>query len=147
MHVHGSSVARGVLLLLCLALAACAAERPLVERLEQDDWVPTTFQVVSMGGQYAAPTAVFVLRLEDASGRRLVVEGTVEIDPQPRLVDGRWAEEGGSAARSGVFSSSAVDYFGGQGGRPSLAGQFTLSTDGVPVYRINLPRTTLSAER
>ena len=48
---------------------------------------------------------------------------------------------------SGVLSSAAVDYFGGQGGRPSLGGQFTLSTEEATIYRINLPRTTLTAER
>ena len=100
-----------------------------------------------MGGQYAAPRVVFVLRLEGPAGRRLTVEGTVEIDPQPTLVGGRWLEEDGSTVLSGVLSSDAVDYFGGQGGRPSLGGQFTLSTDEATIYRINLPRTTLTAER
>jgi hypothetical protein len=100
-----------------------------------------------MGGQYAAPRVAFVLRLEGPSGRRLTVEGTVEIDPQPTLVGGRWFEEDGSTVLSGVLSSAAIDYFGGQGGRPSLGGQFTLSTEEATIYRINLPRTTLTAER
>ena len=41
----------------------------------------------------------------------------------------------GSRARSGVLSSAAIDFFGGQGGRPSLGGQFTLShrgSEGLP---------------
>ena len=100
-----------------------------------------------MGGQYAAPRVGFVLRLEGPSGRRLIVEGTVEIDPQPTLVGGRWFEENGSTVRSGVLSSAALDYFGGQGGRPSLGGQFILSTEEATIYRVNLPRTTLTTER
>jgi hypothetical protein len=81
----------------------------------------------------------------------LAVEGTVEIDPRATLVDGHfdghWVEDGGSRAVSGVLSSAAVDFFGGQGDRPSLGGQFTLSSDGTTVYRINLPTTRLSIER
>jgi len=77
----------------------------------------------------------------------LKVEGTVEIDPQATLVGGRWVEDGGSGARSGILSSATVDFFGGQGNRPSLGGQFTLSTGDVEVYRINLPTTRLSTER
>ena len=100
-----------------------------------------------MGGQYAAPRVEFVLRLEGPPGRRLVVEGTVEIDPRPTLVGGRWFEEDGSTVLSCVLSSAAIDYFGGQGGRPSLGGQFTLSAEEATIYRINLPRTTLTAER
>jgi hypothetical protein len=134
----------GGLSLLIALLVACKADLPLVERFEQGAWRPTRFEVVSMGGQRAGVRVVFVLRLADPAGRRLVVEGTVEIDPQAKLVDGRWAEDGG---RSGVLSSAAVDFFGGQGGRPSLGGQFTLSTEGAKVYRINLPATRLTAER
>jgi len=118
-----------------------------VEVFEQGDWQPVPFRITSMGGQYAAPRVGFVLRLEGPSGRRLTVEGTVEIDPRPTLVGGRWFDEDGSTVRSGILSSAAVDYFGGQGGRPSLGGQFTLSTDDAAIYRINLPRTTLTAER
>lgn len=138
---------RRTTLLLFTVLLACAADRPLVERFEHGDWRPTPFRITSMGGQYAAPRVAFVLRLEGPSGRRLTVEGTVEIDPQPTLVGGRWFEEDGSTVLSGVLSSAAVDYFGGQGGRPSLGGQFTLSTEEATIYRINLPRTTLTAER
>ena len=100
-----------------------------------------------MGGQRAAARVEFVLRLEGPAGRRLIVEGTVEINPQATLVGGRWVEEGGSMARSGVLSSAAIDFFGGQGDRPSLGGRFTLSTAGAPIYRINLPATTLTTER
>ena len=138
---------RRTTLLLFAVLLACAADRPLVQRFEQGDWQPAPFRITSMGGQYAAPRVAFVLRLEGPSGRRLTVEGTVEIDPRPTLVGGRWFEEDGSTVRSGVLSSAAVDYFGGQGGRPSLGGQFTLSAEEATIYRINLPRTTLTTER
>jgi hypothetical protein len=138
---------RRTTILFFTVLLACAADRPLVESFEQGDWQPAPFRITSMGGQYAAPRVAFVLRLEGPSGRRLTVEGTVEIDPQPTLVGGRWFEEDGSTVGSGVLSSAAVDYFGGQGGRPSLGGQFTLSAEEATIYRINLPRTTLTAER
>ena len=118
-----------------------------MERFEQGDWQAAPFQVVSMGGQRAGATVTFVLRLEGPSGRRLTVEGTVAIDPQATLVGGRWVEDGGPRPLSGVLSSAAIDFFGGQGGRPSLGGQFTLSTEGAEVYRIHLPTTRLTTER
>jgi hypothetical protein len=133
--------------LLFALLVACAADRPLVERFEQGDWQPAPFRIASLGGQRGGARVGFVLRLEEPAGRRLVVEGTVEIDPRATLVDGRWTEEGGIKAVSGVLSSAAVDFFGGQGDRPSLGGQFTLSSEGNTVYRINLPPTRLSIER
>ena len=133
--------------LCCALLVACAADRPLVERFAQGDWQPTPFRVASMGGQRGGEKVSFVLRLEGPEGRRLTIEGTVEIDPQATLVDGRWVEDGGPRALSGVLSSAAIDFFGGQGDRPSLGGQFTLSDDGAPVYRINLPTTRLTTER
>ena len=132
---------------LFVLLVACGADRPLVERFEQGDWQPAPFRVASMGGQRAGERVTFVLRLQGPSGRRLIVEGTVEIDPQATLVGGRWVEDDGSGSLSGVLSSAAIDFFGGQGDRPSLGGQFTLSTEGATIYRINLPRTRLTTER
>ena len=148
---RGRLLSVGEILFLFALLVACAADHPLVERFEQGAWQPTPFRVAAMGGQRAGARVVFVLRLEEPAGRRLIVEGTVEIDPQATLVDGRWAEDGGtmdgSRARSGVLSSAAIDFFGGQGGRPSLGGQFTLSAEGAKVYRVNLPATRLTTER
>ena len=132
--------------LLLALLLSCAADRPLVERFEQGDWQPEPFQIASMGGQRGGATVAFVLRLEEPSGRRLIVEGTVEIDPQATLVGGSWVEDGEPRAQSGALSSASIDFFGGQGGRPSLGGQFTLSTEVATVYRINLPATRLTTE-
>jgi hypothetical protein len=136
---------------LCVALiaivaASCAAERPLVERFDGEAWHAESFRVASLGGQRGGATVPFVLRLEADGGRRLVVEGTVEIDPAATLISSRWFEEGGRAV-AGEVSSTALDFFGGQGGRPSLGGQLTLSRDGAAVYRINLPATELGRDR
>ncbi len=70
----------GIWLLLAL-VQSCVADRPLVERFERGDWQPDSFRIASLGGQFAAPRVAFVLRLEGQAGRRLTVEGTVEIDP------------------------------------------------------------------
>jgi hypothetical protein len=146
MGTHRQATKAFIWLLLALTLG-CVADRPLVERFERGDWQPDSFRVTSLGGQFAAPRVAFVLRLEGDAGHRLTVEGTIEINPQASLVGGRWVETGGSSVQSGVLSSASIDYFGGQGDRPSLGGQFTLSTQQGPVYRINLPRTRLSPER
>ena len=71
----------------------------------------------------------------------------VEINPQAKLVGGGWVEKRGATTRSGILSSAVVDFFGGQGDRPSLGGQFTLSADEIPVYRVNLPATLLTTAR
>ncbi len=76
-----------------------------------------------------------------------MLEGTVEIDPQARLVSGRWVEESGSGSISGSVSASALGFLGGQGGRPGLGGLFTLSAAGAPLYRLNLPTTRLELYR
>ena len=136
----------GILLFVAL-LVACGADRPLVERFERGQWQTAPYRIASMGGQRAGASVSFVLRLDGPSGRRLSVEGTVEIDPQATLVGGRWVEDGGPTALSGDLSSASLDFFGGQGDRPSLGGQLTLSAEGVPVYRIHLPTTRLSAGR
>jgi hypothetical protein len=133
--------------LLLVLLVACGTDRPLVERYERGAWKSEPYRIASMGGQRAGATVTFVLRLEESSGRRMVIEGTVEIDPQATLIGGSWAESGGPSALSGVLSSASIDFFGGQGDRPSLGGQLTLSAGESPVYRINLPTTRLSAER
>lgn len=135
------------IVLLFTLLMACGADRPLVEQYEQGEWEPASFEIASMGGQRAGATVIFVLRLEDPAGRRLILEGIVEINPQAKLVGGGWVEERGATTRSGILSSAVVDFFGGQGDRPSLGGQFTLSADKIAVYRVNLPATLLTAER
>lgn len=79
----------GISLLFAL-LVACAADRALVERFDQGNWQPAPFQIASLGGQRAGARVTFVLRLEGPAGRRLAVEGTVEIDPRATLVDGHF---------------------------------------------------------
>lgn len=139
-----TAVSIGTLLVL---LASCAAERPLVERFQQDAWQPEQFHLIHLAGRRDGFEVFFSLELQGEGSRRLRVEGTVEIDPQARLVRGRWTEEGGSRSRSGLLSAPALDFLGGQGGRPSLGGTFTLSEAGAPLYRLNLPTTVLEPPR
>lgn len=124
-------------------LAACAGERPLVERMQGGTWQPEQFRLSFLAGHRDGSEVFFSLALQGEEGHRLLVEGTVAIDPQARLVRGRWVEEGGSRPRSGFVSAPAVDFLGGQGGRPGLGGRFTLSAAGAPLYRLNLPTTLL----
>ncbi|TDI34868.1 MAG: hypothetical protein E2P03_02355 [Acidobacteria bacterium] len=125
-------------LVLALLIFACAGERALVERLENETWRPAPFHLVSFSGQRDGTHVAFAIELKGEENRRLLVRGTVIIDPQAHLLEGHWVEQGGSAPRSGILSSAAVDFLGGQGGRPSLGGQFTLSGENGPLYRLNL---------
>ena len=128
-------------------LVACGGERPLVEQFQEGAWQPQPFQVASMAGRRDGIEVFFSLELHGEGARRLVLEGTIEVDPRARLVSGRWLEEGGSGASSGSVSASALLFLGGQGGRPGLGGQFTLSAAGAPRYRLNLPTTRLELRR
>ncbi len=128
-------------------LVACGGERSLVEQFQEGAWQPEPFQVASLSGRRDGTQVFFSLELHGEGDRRLVLEGTVEIDPQARLVSGRWVEEMGSGSSSGNVSASALDFLGGQGGRPGLGGQFTLAAAGAPLYRLNLPTTRLELRR
>jgi hypothetical protein len=127
-------------------LVACGGERPLVEHFQEGAWQPEPFQVVSLAGRRDGTEVFFSLELHGEGNRRLVLEGTVEVDPRARLVSGRWVESG-SGSIAGSVSASALDFLGGQGGRPGLGGQFTLSAAGAPLYRLNLPTTNLELRR
>jgi len=125
-------------LVLVLLACGCAGEVSLVERLGNETWQPEPFQVASLTGQRDGTEVSFAIELQGEGHRRLLVRGTVVIDPRARFVGGDWVEEGGAEPRSGPVSSATVDFLGGQGGRPSLGGQFTLSTVQAPLYRLNL---------
>ena len=140
-HSKGSRRAAWVLLIL---VTACAQDRPLVEQFQQEEWQSRECRIVSLTGNRDGTDLFFSLRLEGE--RHLLVEGTLEIDPQPRLVSGRWWEENGSQTRSGPVAAATMDFFGGQGGRPSIRGQLSLSDSNAPLYRVNLPTRVLEKE-
>jgi hypothetical protein len=125
-------------------LTSCAPDRPLVEQFQQEEWQPRECRIVSLVGNRDGTRLSFSLRLEGE--RHLFVEGTLEIDPRPRLVSGRWQEENGSQIRSGPVSAAVIDFFGGQGGRPSLRGQLSLSLSDALLYRVNLPTRVLQED-
>ena len=50
-------------------LVACGADRPLVERFDDGQWLPDSFQVTSLGGRRSLATFPFVLRLAGPAGR------------------------------------------------------------------------------
>lgn len=131
-------------LVLVLLAFACTGEGSLVERLGNETWQPESFQLVSLTGQRDGTDVTFAVELQGEGNRRLLVRGTVVIDPRARFVGGHWVEEGGTEPRSGLVSSATVDFLGGQGGRPSLGGQFTLSAAHAPRYRLNLPTRELN---
>lgn len=132
-------------LVLLLLAFACAGERSLVERLRDETWQPEPFHLASLTGQRDGTDVTFAVELQGEGTRRLLVRGTVVIDPRARFVGGHWVEEGGTEPRSGLVSSATVDFLGGQGGRPSLGGQFTLSGADGPLYRLNLTTRELKA--
>ena len=134
---------RVLALALALVSFACATERSLVERLENQTWQSEPFHLASLTGQRDGTEVTFIIELQGEGSHRLLVEGTVVIDPRARLFDGYWAEEGGAEPRSGTVSSAAVDFLGGQGGQPSLGGQFTLSGAHGPLYRLTLPTSEM----
>jgi len=132
---------------LAVGLTACAGDRPLVERFEQEAWHAEPFRLVSATGERDGSEVVFTLKLQRDDGLGLRVAGTLVIDPQARLLTGEWKETGVPSPRSGLVSATAPDFLGGQGGRPSLGGRFWLTAAGAgeSIYRLNLPTTPLAA--
>ena len=132
-------------LVLALLALACTGERSLVEQFENGTWRPEPFHLASLTGQRDGTEVAFMVELDGEGRRRLLVQGTVVIDPMARLVEGRWVEEGGTEPRTGIVSSATVDFLGGQGGRPSLGAQLTLSQASGPRYRLNVKPRALEA--
>ncbi len=142
----GSLIVWSMLLAGGLALAlACGGPPPLAERSEGSGWAPLAAEVITLSGQRDGTRVVFHLEL--GGEVRLVVEGELHVDPQPRLVEGVWREAGSAGARRGTLSALSLDFLGGQGGRPSLGGRFLLLTPAGPAYRLNLPAIPLDAPR
>ncbi len=111
------------------------------------------------------------LRDGEITRARFVLEarslGVLELDvevrhvPQPVFVSGRWSERPvnessalGSASGSApaetnsrmsgsVLSADGLHFLGGQGGRPSLGGRFTLGRDRTAHYEVYVPPTIL----
>ncbi|MGD8376970.1 MAG: hypothetical protein PVF68_12585 [Acidobacteriota bacterium] len=132
---------RAACIVAVLLMVACVGDRPVVERFVEGSWEPAAARVASLTGGRDGTAVRFRLRLAGEPELEVEVEATLEIDPRPRLVAGRWSE--GAGGRSGPVSAAAIDFFGGQGGVPSLRGQLTLAAEGAPIYRIHLPTTPL----
>ena len=116
-----------------------------MDRFENETWRPESFQLVSLTGQRDGTDVTFAIELQGEGNRRLLVEGIIIIDPRARLVKGNWVEVGGNGPHSGILSSATIDFLGGQGGRPSVGGQLTLSDTNGPHYRLNLPTREMTA--
>jgi len=125
-------------LMLALLVFGCAGERTLVERWDNEAWRPDHFRLTAFTGQRDGAQVSFSFHFEAEDHRRLLVQGSVMLDPRARLREGRWVEEGSEFSRSGQISAAHPDFLGGQGGPPSLGGQFTLSGPDGAVYRLNL---------
>lgn len=134
-----------VALMLALLAIGCAGERALVERWDHEVWLPENFQLTAVTGQRDGSRVSFSFQFKAEGPRRLSVQGTVILDPRARLSEGRWVEEGSGTSRSGRVSAAHPDFLGGQGGLPSLGGQFTLSHSEGVLYRLNVRPVVLSA--
>lgn len=87
--------------------------------------------------------------LETRSVGTLDLEVEIRHVPQPVFVSGRWTASGSaqpvanSKMSGSILSAEGLHFLGGQGGRPSLGGRFTLGSDGAEQYEVYLPSIVL----
>ena len=120
------------------ALAGCAPDAPLVV---DRGGAPLPYSVVVAEGirdgyYLNAELALFAPDL--ITGLRMQLR--IEIGIRPRLLAGTWTLR----TASGRITADWLEFFGGQGGSPVIAGRFRLhaaAPDTGSSYVVNLPKT------
>ena len=123
-----------------LALVGCAPDAPLVV---DRDGTPLPYSVVVAAGirdgyYLNAELALFAPDLITS----LQLQLRIEIAIRPRLLEGTWTLR----TESGRITADWLEFFGGQGGSPVIAGRFRLhaaAPDTGSSYIVNLPKTQI----
>lgn len=79
---------------------------------------------------------------EPDSDKTLVIRFALEPGVPTKFLHGNysWGE------KSGAVTCTSIDFFGGQGGVPSIGGVFGFVSDGV-VYKVRLPTTEMKLDK
>ena len=128
-------------------LAACGPSEPTVMAKAEKGWAPTSFRYERAEGMRDGDRtkASYFFAGPDSSWLELRV--TVEVKPEPTLTFGRWYLEERDHEKTGSARVTHLRFLGGQGGSPSIGGDFLLREGSDERYRLLLPPTPIAPEK
>jgi len=91
-------------------------------------------------GYYANAEMTFV---DSSSGEKLLIQFRLEIGVPTKFLRGDYTW----GTRSGEVTCPSIDFFGGQGGLPSIGGVFAFTTADGSSYRVKLPTTEMALKK
>lgn len=140
-------IARLSALAALLALAGCGPSEPALLAKAEKGWAPTAFHFDRAEGQRdgARTKASYFFAGPDSAWLELRV--TVEVEPEPTLTFGRWYLEEPGREKTGSARTTKLRFLGGQGGPPSIGGDFLLREGSEERYRLVLPPTPIVTTR
>ena len=129
--------------LLLVAFTACGpAKEASVTRNSDQARLPLVLN--SLSGLREGYVAHGEMMFMDAdSPDRLLIRFTLEPGVPTKFISGEFSW----GAKTGEVTCSSIDFFGGQGGIPSIGGKFAMTTpDGVS-YAVYLPTTEMKVKK
>ena len=125
-----------------LILTGCLGHRPAVEDLSGKEDL-SLFRLQFVRGTRDGDRLATVALISDSSSS-LTIDMHFAIGSPTKLESGFWHWTRNNQNASGDISARSVTFLGGQDGPPSIGGSFDLlNTDGLRVYRVNIPVTEL----
>lgn len=126
-----------------LMFSACGKpQEAMVTRASDGQHVPMKF--VSLTGSRDGYLARGRMEFSDINtGGPLLIDFVLEPGVPTRFQGGefQWRTEGGPV------SCTSIDFFGGQGGYPSIGGSFAFQTKDGTQYKVYLPVTEMTLDR
>jgi len=125
-----------------LILTGCLGQRPAVEDLSGKENL-SLFRLQFVRGTRDGDRLATVALISDSSSS-LTIDMHFAIGSPTKLESGFWHWSRNNQNASGDISARSVTFLGGQDGPPSIGGSFDLlNSDGLRVYRVNIPVTEL----
>lgn len=131
--------------LLLLALTGCLGHGPAVEDLSGKEDL-SLFKLQFVRGIRDGDRLATQALISDSSSN-LTLDMRFAVGSPTKLDSGSWLWTRNNQNFSGNISARSVTFLGGQDGPPSIGGSFDLvNSDGLAVYRVNIPVTELKRQ-
>ncbi|KAB2879259.1 hypothetical protein F9K33_09820 [bacterium] len=132
-------------LFLLLILSACVAKKEAaVSRISETGKMPLSLELSSLAGTREGYHAHAVLTFVDTVSRdSLIIRFTLEPGVPTKFVSGEYTWN----RLSGEVTCTSIDFFGGQGGVPSIGGNFDFYTSDGEKYTVYLPTTEMKIKK
>lgn len=128
-------------LFLLLILSACGAKKEAaVTRISDTGKMPLKLELSSLAGTREGYHAHAVMTFADSVSRdSLIIRFTLEPGVPTKFVRGEYEWK----ALKGEVTCTSIDFFGGQGGVPSIGGNFSFTTTDGSRFAVFLPTTEM----